>query len=56
MNKYIARANIKHFTGLLGKPLDPKQREVVLRLLAEEENKLKILLETREVGLKEIKQ
>jgi len=39
--KNIARLNIEHFRRLLEAETDPKKRETITRLLAEEEAKLR---------------
>ena len=43
MLRDVARLNIEHFRQLLSESLDEAKREVVLRLLAEEEAKLATL-------------
>jgi hypothetical protein len=40
MDEGIARANIKHFKGLLATETEEAKRKVLLDLLAEEERKL----------------
>jgi hypothetical protein len=40
MDGYIARANIEHFRQLLATEADAEKRQLLLRLLAEEEAKL----------------
>ncbi len=47
MDKMVARLNIKHFRELLETETDKVKREMLLRLLAEEEAKLKALLAPR---------
>ncbi len=43
MDRTIARLNIEHFRKLLTNELDETRRQVLLRLLAEEEAKLAAL-------------
>ena len=43
MDKIVARLNIKHFRKLLAEELDQKKQQTILRLLAEEEEKLRAL-------------
>lgn len=43
MDKAIARLNIVHFKSLLASSTDAAQRATLLRLLAEEEQKLEAL-------------
>ncbi len=45
MDEMIARLNIQHFRGLLATKLDKPKREIILKLLVEEERKLQILLD-----------
>lgn len=40
MDKSVARLNIEHFRRLLEKETDEKQRQLLMRLLAEEEAKI----------------
>jgi hypothetical protein len=40
MDKTIARLNIEHYRKQLAEPIDDTKRQVLLRLLAEEEKKL----------------
>jgi hypothetical protein len=42
MRKFVARQNIKRFRGRLATEADPAKREVLLKLIAEEEEKLRI--------------
>ena len=40
MDKFVKRQNVAHYRTLLeSKDLDPRQREMILKLLAEEEKK-----------------
>jgi hypothetical protein len=41
MDRFIALRNIEHFRELLAKEIDEAKREQLLRLIAEEEVKLK---------------
>ena len=43
MDKIVARLNIKHFRKLLTEELDQTKQQTILRLLAEEEDKLRAL-------------
>jgi hypothetical protein len=43
MDKIVARLNIKHFRNLLTQELDQTKQQTILRLLAEEEEKLRVL-------------
>ena len=43
MDKIVARLNIKHFRNLLTQELDQTKQQTILRLLAEEEEKLRAL-------------
>jgi hypothetical protein len=43
MKKYVARLNIEHFRQKLLEEKDESKRQVLLRLLAEEEAKLRAL-------------
>jgi hypothetical protein len=43
MDKIVARLNIKHFRKLLAQELDQTKQQTILRLLAEEEEKLRAL-------------
>jgi hypothetical protein len=43
MDKIVARLNIKHFRKLLTEELDQTKQQTILRLLAEEEEKLRAL-------------
>ncbi len=43
MDKSVARLNIEHFRKLLARETDEAKREVLQRLLAEEEAKLRSL-------------
>jgi len=43
MDKIVARLNIKHFRKLLTQELDQTKQQTILRLLAEEEEKLRSL-------------
>jgi len=43
MDKIVARLNIKHFRKLLTQELDQTKQQMVIRLLAEEEEKLRVL-------------
>ena len=43
MDKIVARLNIKHFRKLLTQELDQTKQQTILRLLAEEEEKLRAL-------------
>ena len=47
MDRFIAEHNIEHFKSLLATELDEAGRQCILRLLAEEEGKL------RSIGQKE---
>jgi hypothetical protein len=47
MDKFVARANIAHYRKLLAKETDEAKREMLARLLAEEEAKLRILTQKR---------
>ena len=40
MDRMIARLNIEHFLRKLAEETDPAKRQVILRLLADEETKL----------------
>lgn len=40
MDKSVARLNIEHFRRLLEKETDEKRRQLLMRLLAEEEAKI----------------
>jgi len=40
MDKTVARLNIEHYRRLLARETDESRRQVILRLLAEEEYKL----------------
>jgi hypothetical protein len=42
MDRFIARENIRHFKERLEQVADPAERERLLKLLADEEAKLKI--------------
>jgi hypothetical protein len=44
----IARLNIEHFKRLLERETDETKRKMILRLLAEEEAKLKALLQDKQ--------
>jgi hypothetical protein len=55
MDRYIARMNIEHFREMLAKERDPARREKLLRLIAEEEEKLRVAtaaIERKEKGSK----
>jgi hypothetical protein len=41
MDRFVAAANIKHYQRLIDKSTDPVERERLVKLLAEEETKLK---------------
>lgn len=41
MDRTVAHLNIEHYRRLLETEIDPPKRETILRLLAEEEAKLK---------------
>ena len=43
MDKIVARLNINHFRKLLTEELDQTKQQMILRLLAEEEKKLRAL-------------
>jgi hypothetical protein len=43
MDKIVARLNINHFRRLLTQELDKTKQQTILRLLAEEEEKLRAL-------------
>ena len=43
MDKIVARLNIKHFRKLLTQELDKTKQQTIIRLLAEEEEKLRSL-------------
>ncbi|HXX51567.1 MAG TPA: hypothetical protein VEI98_09825 [Xanthobacteraceae bacterium] len=43
MDKIVARLNINHFRKLLTEELDQTKQQTILRLLAEEEEKLRAL-------------
>ncbi|MND04266.1 hypothetical protein D3C83_244580 [compost metagenome] len=45
MDRYVARLNIEHFKQKLAEETDPAKREMLVRLLAEEEAKLAALEE-----------
>jgi hypothetical protein len=45
VDKYVARLNIEHFKRKLAEDTDPAKREMLMRLLAEEEAKLAALEE-----------
>lgn len=47
MDESIARANLKHFKTLLETEADPSKRTILLKLLAEEEEKLSAALERK---------
>ncbi|MGE5158822.1 MAG: hypothetical protein ACM3OF_11830 [Gemmatimonas sp.] len=47
MDVAIAKANIEHFKKLLQTEADPAKRNVLLRLLADEETKLASALKAR---------
>ncbi|MGH6958651.1 MAG: hypothetical protein ACREEW_18455 [Caulobacteraceae bacterium] len=53
MEKFVARQNAKRFRGLLQQESDPKKREVLTKLIAEEEAKLGDLPSEDEVGASE---
>ena len=42
MDRTVARLNIEHYRRLLAREIDETSRQTILRLLAEEENKLKL--------------
>jgi hypothetical protein len=52
MDKYNAQENIKHLTELLAEKLDPTKREMVIRLLSIEKNKLRAILAFEEIRSK----
>jgi hypothetical protein len=43
MDKFVAQANIEHYRKLLAKETDETKRQMLARLLAEEEAKLQSL-------------
>lgn len=48
MDEFVARLNIEHFKNRLATETDDARRQVLLRLLAEEEAKLALVLAERE--------
>jgi hypothetical protein len=50
MDKRVAELNIEHYKRLLSAETDPKKRETIERLLAEEEAKLRKINEDRKKG------
>jgi hypothetical protein len=40
MQKFVANQNIQHFRELLARETDPRQRELLQRMIREEEAKL----------------
>ena len=48
MDRTVARLNIEHFRQLLARETDETKRQMILRLLAEEEAKLKALTRSSE--------
>lgn len=46
MEKTVARLNIEHYRHLLTTETDDTKRQTLIRLLAEEETKLRMLSET----------
>ncbi|GIL01316.1 MAG: hypothetical protein BroJett030_12150 [Alphaproteobacteria bacterium] len=50
MDKIIARLNIEHFRKRLTDATDEAERETLRRLLADEEAKLKAIIEREERG------
>lgn len=46
MNETIARLNIEHYCKLLTEEMDETKRQMILRLLSEEEAKLKAIEES----------
>lgn len=54
MHRFIARANIDHFIGLLGGDLTPSKRADIVRLLIAELDKLALDLEHLEFAEKKV--
>ena len=50
MDKRIAELNVEHYQRLLATETDPKKRDTIERLLAEEEAKLRQINETEKRG------
>jgi ABC-type Zn uptake system ZnuABC Zn-binding protein ZnuA len=50
MDKRVAELNIEHFKRMLTSETDPKKRETITQLLAEEEAKLRKINEDRKRG------
>lgn len=44
MDKFVARLNIEHYRALLKTETDKTERERIARLLAEEEEKLRVAM------------
>jgi hypothetical protein len=54
MDRFIAQENIKHFSKLLREETDPKKREILRRLLHEEEIKLEAAIKKSDLRAKDV--